>query len=367
MSIMLNNINRILKDRKRLMFTLIFPVILIALTMMKSLGGQLVVGVIDKDNSRLTQNLIKSISLQGEVKLIKEEEVQTYILDSKADYIIKINKGFAKDIINGKDPFIQGYSSLEGTASSPIKMYIDGLINATKNIAKASGGDEQRFYEGFDLYNNGSYKAEYVAINEKNDNIDNTFKALGLMVMSILMFCTTTSSMILKDKQGKIYHRIFSTPISIKNYTLQSILSFLVVAALQIGLLLGIMVYFFKAKLGPSTINMYIVLLVFSFSCVALGVLINSLSKDLNQANAITSLIMMPLCMLGGCFWSTEIMPEFLRNIANFLPTTWGLKAAREVLYTGTLSSVKIELLIVVMFAVVFFMLGSWKKSDVAV
>jgi len=366
MAILLSNIKRIIKDKKRSMLTIIFPVILIAFSLMQNIEGHLVVGIIDNDNTKFTQSFISKIREQGEVIILKENEIETSILDKKTDYIIKIDKGFTEDIINGKDSAIHGYSEAQGNYSESIRMYVDELINAAKNIGTASHGDEKKFYEGFNFYCNGSYRAKYEAVNAKKADPEKTSKALGFMIMSILMFSYATSNMILKDKESKIYYRIFSTPISAKRYSCESILSFIAVSALQIALLFIIMVKFFKANFGPSPTNMYLVLLIFSLSCIALGVLINSLAKNLNQAFSLNTLITMPLCMLGGCFWPVELMPGFLRNISNFLPTTWGIKAARSVLFTGTLTSVRKELIIIFMFSVVFFLLSSWKKTDIS-
>jgi len=365
MAILISNIKRILKDKKRSMLTIIFPVILIAFSLMQNIEGHLVVGIIDNDNTKFTDTVINKIREQGEVKILKESDIETSILDKETDYIIKIDKGFTENIIKGRDSSIHGYSE-QGNYSESIRMYIDELINAAKTIGASSSGDEKSFYEGFNFYCNGSYRAKYVAVNVKNGDPEKTSKALGFMIMSILMFSYATSNMILKDKESKIYYRIFSTPISSKRYSCESILSFIAVSALQIAVLFIIMVKFFKANFGPSPANMYLVLLIFSLCCIALGVLINSLAKNLNQAFSLNTLITMPLCMLGGCFWPVELMPDFLRNVSNFLPTTWGIKAARSVLFTGTLTSVRKELLIICMFSAVFFLLSSWKKTDIS-
>ena len=42
-------------------------------------------------------------------------------------------------------------------------------------------------------------------------------------------------------------------------------------------------------------------------------------------------LVNLPILMLGGCLWPRELMPEFVKRIGDFVPTTWFLKAAETV------------------------------------
>jgi ABC-2 type transport system permease protein len=48
--------------------------------------------------------------------------------------------------------------------------------------------------------------------------------------------------------------------------------------------------------------------------------------------------------MLGGCMWPRDLMPEGLQRVGDFVPTTWFLKAAEEVLYENGLGAAWKEL-----------------------
>jgi ABC-2 type transport system permease protein len=70
--------------------------------------------------------------------------------------------------------------------------------------------------------------------------------------------------------------------------------------------------------------------------------------------------------MLGGCWWPMSFMPDILQKIANFVPATWIMKAYNSLLTGKSLMDVADKLLIMVVFSVVFFLLASWKKTDIA-
>lgn len=367
MTVFIYNIKRILKRKINIIFMIVAPVLFILLSMASSMGGSpLSVGIVDNDNTKLTNTLLNNLNGKCKIIKIKEDEIKSNIISSKIDYALVIDRDFTMRIINGEDSKLRSYSIKETDAALPVRMYIDSFINATKNIGIASGGNEEKFYTGMDYYQNGNFASEYKAFDFKSFDKQITLTSLGFLVMCILYLSSLSSSMILEDKKSNTYYRTLVTPIKIKSYMLQNILSFIAIGAIQIGAVIAVMRFIFNADLGPSILNLFTVLLVFGIVAVSIGVAISSLSKDTRQASTLTTFIVIPACMLGGCFWPREIMPEVLKKIGDFIPTTWVLKAAQGVVTGSSLLGVWKELGILLLFALVFFLLASWRKADVA-
>ncbi|WKB34976.1 hypothetical protein QS257_14520 [Terrilactibacillus sp. S3-3] len=55
-----------------------------------------------------------------------------------------------------------------------------------------------------------------------------------------------------------------------------------------------------------------------------------------------------------------------MQKIADFTPTAWGMKALTKLVYGNGLNDVIIDLIILVLFATVFFLLASWRRTDIA-
>jgi ABC-2 type transport system permease protein len=71
--------------------------------------------------------------------------------------------------------------------------------------------------------------------------------------------------------------------------------------------------------------------------------------------------------MLGGCYWTKDMMPEVMNKIANFIPTSWVMAAVDKLLYEGKgLAGISMELLILLLFTGVFMAGGLFKKVDVS-
>lgn len=367
MTIFIYNIKRILKRKVNIIFMIVVPVLFILFSMAASMGGSLLnVGIVDNDNTKLTNMLINSLEGKASVVKLNEDEIKSNIISLSIEYAIVIDKGFTSNIINGKDAKVRSFSIKETDAALPLKMYIENFINAAENIGTASAGNEDKFYTGMDYYRDGNFAVDYKTSNIKALDKRITLNSLGFLIMCVLYLSSFSASMILEDKNSNTYYRIFSTPIKIKSYMLQNILSFIAIAAIQIGAVLAAMQFIFKADLGPSIPNLFLVLFVFGIVSVSIGVAISSISKDTRQSSTLTTFIVVPICMLGGCYWPREIMPEVLRKLGDFVPTTWVIKAAQGVINGSSIPGVSKELFILLLFALVFFLLASWRKADVS-
>lgn len=364
MTIFTNNLKRLYRDKFTLIVMLVLPVIFIAFSMF-ALGSStsLKVAVIDNDNTKLTSAF--KDSLQSSINLVElqEEEIKQKLINGKLDYAIKIDKGFTQDLIQGLDVKLQTYSLKETNTSASIKFLAESFMNSSKNIAVVAKGSEEGFYNGMQLYMSNIVSADYNSIeNTESGTKDNTLISLGFMIMFTLFMSTNATALVLEDKQLKTYGRVLSSPVSTRSYFVQNLLSYIAITIIQVCAIFSILIFIFKADLGPSIGSLLVLFAVFSLTAVALGMTISSFSKDMRQDNAMAYLITIPMCMLGGCFWPIEIMPKVLQQLSNFTPVTWVLNASEKLLYGGTLNDIVSELAILLLFTLMFLIVGSNKN-----
>ncbi|MDF2890004.1 MAG: hypothetical protein K0R80_371 [Clostridia bacterium] len=364
MTIFTNNMKRLFRDKFTLIALLVLPIIFIAFSMF-ALGGNtpLNVAVIDMDNTKLTTIFKNSLYDSASLVELSEEDIKQRLINGKLDYAIRIDKGFTKDLIKGVDVKLQTYSLKETNTSASIRFFTESFMNSSKNIAAAAKGSEEEFYRGIELYMSSFVSADYKSIeNTEDDRKMNTYLSLGFMVMFMLFMSTNAAYLVLEDKQLKTYGRVLSSPISTRSYFMQHFLSYIAIMLIQISAIFSILIFIFKADMGPSIGSLLVLFAVFALTAVALGIAISSFSKDLKQENALSYLITIPMSMLGGCFWPREIMPKILQHLSNFTPVTWVLKASEKLLYGSTLKDIGSEIAILLLFALVFMIVGSNKR-----
>jgi ABC-2 type transport system permease protein len=346
---------------------LVVPILLVGLAMLETNNAGLTkVAIVDYDNTKLTQELQNNLKDKCRIQIIDESKIRENLLNMVIDYAIVIDKGFTQQIIENKNAKLKTYSIQEANASAPVKLNIESYMMVVKNIAKACGGDSEKFYAGLESYKNSSLAMQNKIIEGSSGKEINTLAGIGFLVMCMLFLSSFAPMIILEDKGSKVFFRISSGPVDTKKYMLQNVLSFFAISLLQVIIILGYMVFIVKADVGPSVLNLFVVLAAFSLVCTSFGVAACSISKDMRQASLITTLLNTPMCMLGGCYWPRDFMPDILKKISEFSPATWVMRASEKTLFGSPLTSTLTEISVLLLFALVFFLLGSWRKADIA-
>lgn len=367
MSILRNNLKRLLRDKFNFIVMVILPVTFIALSVFAGNGNLPVrVGVVDNDGTFLTGHLMEGLEKNCMVVRLKEEDIKDKLLNSEVEYVIKIDEGFTDEIIAGEDARIEGYGIKDYNVSIPAKLYINSFMSSAKAIAKASHGDAESFERGIRYYLEGNVKASYENIPSASSKFGQELQSLGFMVMFMMYLSVNAASLITEDKKYKTYERILMSKLSMRRYAVENVLSFFAVIWIQILALFAIMALIFKMDFGPSTISLIAFTLIYSAVSVSMGMAIVNLSKTLKQVSSITPLIVVPMSMLGGCFWPKWIMPDMLQRASSFVPVSWALQGMEKILAGGSIASVGSEIGILLLFSLVFFLLGSARKNSLA-
>lgn len=366
MAIFQNNIKRFLLHKLNFVLLMVIPLLFIMLSFSGSGAQKAVVGIIDHDHSLLSQRMVQSIKTQADVVTVTEKDMRDQLINNKVDSVIVIPKHFAQFMLAGRSVKLQSFYVQESNVSSGIQTFVSSYLQDVHLMAGNARGDKNMFYKALDEYQKNHLGLHVKSTDNSGAQKEKTMGALGFVIFGLFMIVSVSSRFIMEDKKLKLYNRFFTTPLSVRSYNVQNILSYLMLATATILLLLAVLVFGFHATLGPSLFNVFFVLFVFSVVSVSIGILISSLAKSPGQATALSQLIITPVAMLGGCFWPISITPVFMQKIADFVPTTWGMRALTSLVYGNQLNHVIMDLVVLLAFAAVFFLLASWKRSDIA-
>ncbi len=365
MKIFKSNIKRILRDKASMISMILVPVVFISLYFVANTSGGtgIRIGIHDGDKTVLTGIISENLEEHFTLREVPVEKMQEMLLVGDLDYAVHFPKGYTEGTILGERPGVEGYESMDNQRYQPFILYFENYLSGVHTLAEGAAGEEALFYQGLESYDQGIFGVHYETTGVTPAH---TTGAMGFLIMGILFFSIRSTTLILKDRKTKIFQRILTSPLSIKQYMFENILSFALLILIQIALILGIVAGVFRVPMGPSLINLFVILFLFGLSSISLGISMVSLGKDQHKMTTLTSLLVTPMLMLGGVFWPTEIMPETLQNIGKFIPVTWAMKGIEGVLYGSGLEDLWFEALILIGFSLLFFLLGSWKREDVA-
>lgn len=162
------------------------------------------------------------------------------------------------------------------------------------------------------------------------------YNSLGILVFLLLLSSTMVTGIVQKERLHFTYARVLSSPVRAHEYMLGVMVAAVITTALQIALCVTTLWY-----LGiplATVVSLALSLALFALVAIALGLLIVTVSKNQVQSGALTNLIVVPSCMLGGCFWSPNFMPDFLQRLSYLTPQRWLMGFIENALFQ-TLSS----------------------------
>lgn len=368
MTIFLYALKRLLRNKFSLVTIFLLTPLFIGLTF--SLGSfsrtAVNVGLVDLDGTPLTKMLGDAISDSSMVCELEEEEIRTSLARSEVDYVLVIDSGFTMQLIDGQEPKLRSYSIQETNLASRVILKVEGFLGAAQGLAKTAQGDEAVFYAGMDSYQKGSFTLNTKTYKDNEEGGDAALSGIGLLAMAMMFLSTFSATNLIKERENRTFYRVMATSWSLKGYMLQNILCFFFILILQVAVMFFMVQYVFGIYLGASVLKLFLVMVVFALLCVAMGIALAAVARNLRQANTIASLLITPMSMLSGLLWPRFLMPDFLQTIGRYLPPTWLVDAAHKVMLGKPLTSAGLELSILLGFIVVFFLLGTWRRADVA-
>jgi ABC-type multidrug transport system permease subunit len=133
-------------------------------------------------------------------------------------------------------------------------------------------------------------------------------------------------------RSRKLLKRFLATPMRKSHYLLAQMLSRLTFLILEIGFLVGFGWIAFGVAVRGSLLLLLVVCLLSALSFCGMGLLIASRVKTIEGASGLANLLMMPMWLLSGVFFSSERFPDAAQPFIRALPLTAVNDALRGVI-----------------------------------
>ncbi|HET7585261.1 MAG TPA: ABC transporter permease [Gemmatimonadaceae bacterium] len=164
---------------------------------------------------------------------------------------------------------------------------------------------------------------------------------------------------IVDARRKRLLKRLVATPMSRSEYLASFILSRLTLLVIEVATLLGFGVWVFDVPVRGALGTLALISVVSAFGFTALGLLVASRARTIEGASGLMNLVMMPMWVFSGVFFSAANFPAFMQPFIQALPLTAAVDGLRSVMLQGaTLHAVAGELGILVLWTVVCFVLA---------
>jgi len=184
----------------------------------------------------------------------------------------------------------------------------------------------------------------------------------GILGMNMMFSCLFgVGYVIVRYRKNGVLKRFQATPLRAFEFLSAQVISrLIIVMAVTSTLFLGSHFLLGFYILG-SLFDLFIIALLGAASMIALSLLIAARSHSEELTGGLLNFFSWPMMFLSGVWFSLEGAHPVVQQMADFLPLTHMLQAAREVMTDGaTLADVQQHLYVLAGMSGVFLLLGSW-------
>jgi ABC-2 type transport system permease protein len=325
------NLRSFVRDRAALFWLLAFPVVFVILfgTIFSGGSSDYRLGWVDEDGTPPVAALRASFVSNAPVELTDGslEESRDRMLSGDLDGIVVVPKGLAASIAaaQGGEPAVPVTVTVitdpsRSTTAQAVHQIATGLVMAAN--LQLSGATPVLTVTGESLQTGRLNSV--------------SFFVPSILAMALMQLGVFAAIPLVEQREKLILKRLNATPLPRWVLVGSNVAVRLLIAAAQTVIILGIGILLLGAEVtgNPLLAAGFVVLGALTFTSI--GYVIASFARTEEAANGMTNIVQVPLMFLSGIFFPLEIMPDWLRGVATFLPLTYLGDALRQVMVGGT-------------------------------
>lgn len=318
-----NEFRRSRKNKKKLLITLIIPVMAVIFAMGVNIlmKPSINIGIINEENSILGRDFETRVSSIRGIKIIKAERatINTDMIMAKYASVIEFKQKDNVDVL-----------CIDSELQSTIKDIVNNYIKT------------------------GSVQGLTEILNRmKEESMTVAQRSVGFILLTLIITCTIAACNIIKDKEEGTLRRYSLTPNAPSAYILGTFLFNLIITLFQI-VISATVIYLFRLDIGLSIYKFLFIGFIIAITASSIATLMVNLVKTELKASLIASSFGMLASLLGGAFLPLDKMPNGIKFLSNLSITKW------LILFTGSLNSgiavskVITSILVILVMSIVF-------------
>jgi ABC-2 type transport system permease protein len=161
------------------------------------------------------------------------------------------------------------------------------------------------------------------------------FLTPGILAYAVLTAGLTAGVRLVGDRERGTLRRVRATPIPVWAFLASSVISQLLLVAVQVAVLLAVGHLMYGVGLGPSPAAVILMLLVGSLCFLAGGFLIAGIARRDQAAIVLANMVILPQLFVAGIFYPLAGAPAWLRDLSVIMPLTYFSNALRGLMAQG--------------------------------
>ncbi len=186
------------------------------------------------------------------------------------------------------------------------------------------------------------------------------FLVPGLITMGVMMSCMWGISYgIIEKRSKKLLRRLVATPMKKSHFLIALITVRIIMNLIESGVLLIFAIFAFKMSVQGDLSALILLYIAGNIAFAGIAVLVSSHTSNTEVGNGLINVVVMPLMVLSGIFFSYHNFPDWSIGVIKNLPLTMLTDGVRSIFNEGAgYHEVALPILILLSIGVVFFTIG---------
>jgi ABC-2 type transport system permease protein len=321
-------------DRRAMMISFAVPVVIASFLASITGGGETNASnralhvpllVVNEDSAPVTKQIIADLGKDPSVKVIETTatDAKLQIKSGKSAYAITFPKGFgdaaSKALMGGSRPELPSLSDPSREMEIGI---LRGVViqttvrNLSRSVFGASpGGGELPFVEA---------KSSPVSTDsQKWSGKSHAFA--GMAVQGVLFLSIEAAMGLMRERKQGIWKRLRSSPVAPGTLLVGRWLSSAIRALAILTVVWGVGMLAFQIRVQGSGLGFALICLSTALMAGGFGLFIAALGKTEQQSRGLATLAVLALSMLGGAWFPSFLMPEWVQKVTLIMPSRWAI------------------------------------------
>ncbi|NIY46148.1 ABC transporter permease [Cedecea colo] len=287
--------------------------------------------LLNYDTERMSQVFVtaaQNTSYFSMRQMASEEEANNAFVRGDVIFIVTIPQGFTEKLLRGEKPQIL----IQGDAIDPMTIgnALSAIVQAAKTMFLHDLPQALRSEEASDNFELVIHRM----FNPEGITQYNTIPGIIGSILSTTLILMTALSITRERENGAIENLLIS-PLTSLEVIVGKITPFVLIGMFQSLLILISAVFLFNIPLLGNFFLLFMILVVYVFLCLSIGIAISSVAQSQLQALQMSSFYFIPSIMLSGFISPFISMPGWAQAIGSCLPLTYFIRLVKGVMLKG--------------------------------
>jgi ABC-2 type transport system permease protein len=289
------------------------------------------VAVLDLSHDEITRELSDKIISSGffirTESLINYNDIDVAFKKGKTKAVIIFEKDFGKNLVStGKASLSIIADGSEPNTATLITNYTTAIVNDfTAGFAEPGSNNSLRVKPEVKMFYNPNLKSHFMFVP-------------GVITLILILICALmTSVTITREKEFGTMEVLLVSPLRPIQIILGKVMPYFILSFINVLLILALSWLVFGLPVKGSIILLLAESMLYILMSLTLGILISTVSSNMQQAIFISLIgLMLPTVLLSGFIFPIENMPKIYDCVSAVLPPRYFIVIIKNIMIKGT-------------------------------